>query len=127
MITVAIIAVIAAIAYPSYTEHVTRTRRAAAAGCLTEIAHALERTYTTSMSYTPTGAAVMPGIACITETGDFYTYAFDEAETSARKFALEARPSGPQATADTKCANLTLNDKGEKGASGPGTRNECWR
>ena len=34
MITVAIIAILASIAYPSYQQHVLRTRRAVAAGCL---------------------------------------------------------------------------------------------
>ena len=51
MITVAIIAVLTAIAYPSYESHVTKTRRAAAAGCLLERAQFMERFYTTNLSY----------------------------------------------------------------------------
>ena len=37
MITVAIVAILAAVAYPSYTNHVQKTRRAAAGACLTEL------------------------------------------------------------------------------------------
>src|SRR5690554_6862250 len=45
MIVVAIIGIIAAIAYPSYINSVVKTKRSAAAACLSEQANYMERFY----------------------------------------------------------------------------------
>ena len=51
MIVVAIIGIIAAIAYPSYIDSVVKTKRSAAAACLSEQANYMERFYTTNLRY----------------------------------------------------------------------------
>ena len=54
MIVVVIISILAAIAIPSYTEHVKKTRRNMAAGCLQAQAQYLERWRTSKMTYVRT-------------------------------------------------------------------------
>ncbi|HWK49253.1 MAG TPA: type IV pilin protein, partial [Steroidobacter sp.] len=64
MVVMVIIGILTAIAYPSYQRHVARTHRNAAAACLSQIAQAMERRYTTNLSYV--GADINPG--CETES-----------------------------------------------------------
>ena len=124
MITVAIIAILATIAYPSYTQHVVKTRRAAAAGCLLEQAQFMERDYATNMGYT---AAALPVTACAGELSDFYTFAL-EAGGTASTFSVTATPQGVQASRDTKCGTMGLNQAGQKTASGTAssTPEQCF-
>src|SRR5215469_15393153 len=51
MIVVGIIAVLVAIAYPSYQQHIIKTNRTAAEGCLSEYSNYMERYYTTNLTY----------------------------------------------------------------------------
>ena len=128
MIVVAIIAIIAAIAYPSYQNHVTKTRRAAAAGCSLEAAQFMERFYTTNLRYdkNQAGTAVaLPQTQCASELGDHYTFAL--AAVAANSYSITATPKGGQATRDTKCATLTLDQTGKKGIKGTASKvDECW-
>jgi len=39
---------------------------------------------------------------------------------------LQAIPQGSQASKDTKCGTLTLNQAGAKTESGTGTVSDCW-
>ena len=129
MVTVAIIAILSAVAYPNYTDRVVRTRRAAAAGCATELAQFMERVYATNVRYdvNPTAATVLPGVQCRNDLTASYTFAFAASQPTARTFTINATPSGAQATKDTKCATLSLDQANTKAISGTGTAAECWK
>lgn len=122
MIVVAIITILAAIAYPAYINHTVNTRRAAATACLTEAAQFMERYYTTNMTYV---GAVVPDLGCADELSQFYTFALVGAPT-ATAYALAAAPQGQQASRDTKCGTLGLNQLGAQSVSGSSGVAECW-
>lgn len=142
MIVVAIIAIIAAIAYPSYINSVVKTKRAAAEGCLSEYANSMERFYTANLRYdkdsvgaanpiigNPVPAAAQLG--CSTGQNAGADYSFSVAATAASStapatFTITAAPTGAQASRDTKCGTLTLNQAGTRTESGSGTVDDCW-
>ena len=132
MIVVAIVALLAAIAYPSYITYITKTHRVAAEGCLSEFSNWMERYYTTNLSYDKdlNGNPVAPPFtsmdcAATSQTGVYYQYKFVSA-ASATQYAIEALPIGAQASRDTKCGTLSIDQSGTRAVSGTGTLAECW-
>jgi type IV pilus assembly protein PilE len=139
MVVVAIIAVLAAIALPTYTSYITKSRRAAAKGCLSEYANYMERYYTTNLRYdkssdatpvanpvTTSPATLVLDCASAQQTGANYNYDFPSTSLSASIYTARAIPAGAQATRDTLCGTLTLNQAGKRTASGTGTLDQCW-
>ncbi len=134
MITVVIIAILAAIAWPIYSKYITKTRRVAAEGCLSEYANYMERYYTTHLRYNNDGASTpVPNTKALAnldcsgnaQTGRFYTYDFPATSLSVSSYSVTATPQGIQSTNDTKCGMLSLDEKGARSADGtdPGS---CW-
>jgi type IV pilus assembly protein PilE len=114
MIAMAVVGILAAIAYPSYTGQIMKTRRSAAAACLLERAQFMERYYSTNMGYT---GAALPAAACATELGAHYTFAFSAGPT-ATSYTLAATPQGEQASRDSQCGTMSINQQGTKSVSG---------
>jgi type IV pilus assembly protein PilE len=134
MIALVIIGILAAIAYPNYTQYVIDSRRATAAACLSEQAQALERFFTTNLTYVG-GGANLNARQCVTDLAGFYTFASNIDAGTPRVFEITATPLDAQLNNDSKCGCvLTLNQTGTKGASGSAARcstaagvSACWR
>lgn len=119
MIAVAIVGILAAIAYPSYQQYVLKTRRAAAQGCLQELAQWMERYYTSNMTY---ANASLPQTSCRNDLEDFYAFAFSGTPDGA-SYTLQAVAQGRQADDEaggTSCSPLTLNHQGSRSPAA------CW-
>ncbi|QSX75987.1 prepilin-type N-terminal cleavage/methylation domain-containing protein [Lysobacter arenosi] len=128
MIVVAIVAILAAIAYPSYQGHVIRTRRAAAAVCMLEVAQFMERYYTTHLRYVDDAGAAptIPATQCRTDLQSHYTIGLADG-TVVGAYSVQAVPKGVQAIRDTKCVTLAINQLGAKSESGTAaTATECF-
>ena len=128
MIVVAVIGILAAIAYPSYQRYVTESRRSAAEACLSQYALYMERFYATNLSYaeTSSGTAVsLPTLDCSTELSSYYTFSLSA--VASRSYTLDAAPQSTQASNDSDCGTLSLDETGAKGASGSSGGSSCWK
>ncbi len=124
MVVVAIIGILSAIAYPSYIQYIVNSRRAVAAACLTELAQFMERSNTTNQTYS---GVVLPNSQCRTDLNGFYTIAFANGEPTASTYVIQATPQGQQASRDTRCGTLTVNQVGVKTRSGTAASvRDCW-
>jgi type IV pilus assembly protein PilE len=115
MITVGIVAILASLALAGYDFATRKTRRAAAQGCLTEASQALERHYTTTMTYS--GAAIP---ACSADVTPYYTVGFATGQPTATTYTLQAVPLAGQAK--DSCGTMTVNQLARKTPTTQG----CW-
>ncbi|NMF88927.1 type IV pilin protein [Aromatoleum petrolei] len=124
MIVVAIIGILAAVAYPSYQSYVARTHRSAAVAHLMDIAtrqQAFRLDARTFGTLAEIGMASAPS-----EVSAHYDITLPAAPT-ATTFSVQAAPKGGQATNDSACGTLTINQAGAKTVSGSGkTAADCW-
>ena len=124
MIVILIISIIAAIAIPSYNRYVMRSYRAAARACMMEYSQLMERFYTTNLTYVA-GAPAAP-LGCASEGALDLRYTMTVGGVAARTYTISATPIGAQATRDTQCGVLTLDQAGTRGEGGTGVVNDCW-
>lgn len=127
VITVAILAILAAIAIPMYQNYIARSHRAAATACLTEGAHFMERRHTVNMRYDEDGggnSTSFPEIECRKNLDNQYTFSL--VSVTASTYRIQAVPKGAQASRDSGCGILTLDETGKKGSSGDVPANKCW-
>lgn len=125
LIAVAIMGILASVAYPSYVDYVVRSNRAEPQRELVRLASLQEqyfidhRTYTTDM--TKLGASASP---YITESGKYSIAGVIGASggVSGVTFTLTATALGSQASSDSSCATLSINETGQKTA----TSSSCW-
>ncbi len=121
LIVVAIVGVLVAAAIASYGFAIVKTNRAAGKGCLLEQAQLAEKFYTTNLTYVGT-----PVHQCWADPSSTYALGPPAPTLTARTFLFTAVPFGAQATRDTLCASLTVNQVGAKGFTGTGSSAECW-
>jgi type IV pilus assembly protein PilE len=128
MVALAIAAILASVAYPSYQGYVMRTKRAAAAACLTDLSAFMERVYAANLRYDQNNAAAtaLPAVQCRTDLTGSYTFAFAVNQPTQRTFAVVATPAGKQAD-DADCNALSINQAGVKAITGSSTVAACWR
>jgi type IV pilus assembly protein PilE len=133
MIVLLIVSVLASLAYPGYAGYMTRTRRMEGKVALIlamqqqEQHHALHHTYVAFSNAAP--VAGLPWWS-----GNIAAVSAYELDAEACPGAdlrdcvqLRARPGTAQVDArflDPECGTLTLNSRGEQGASG--TSGRCW-
>mgnify|MGYP000500925663 CR=1 FL=1 len=119
LMVVAIIGIIAAVAYPSYTDSVVRSNRAEAQRELLRIANLQEQYFIDHRSYvtdmTKLGLSADP---FVTESGNYKI----DGTVSGVTFKLTATAQGTQATKDSSCTTLSVEETGKKTASG----SDCW-
>lgn len=116
MIVLVIIGILTAIVIPSYREHIRRSARSQAQSCMMQTAQAMERRYTTNLSYV--GNA--PNLGCQNEGNLNTRYTFVVNNIAARTYTITATPKGDQ-TNDI-CSIMTLNQLGAKTPTTAG----CW-
>ena len=128
MITVVIMGILVAVALPSYNAQVARTRRASASGCAMELAQYMERVYTSNLRYDMDNGVdtVLPSTPCRNELSGSYGFAF-ASTPQARSYSIVATPQGSQATRDSGCGALSINQANIKGVSGTKPVSDCWR
>ena len=142
MVTVAIIGVLAGIAYPSYTSHLAKGKRNAAQSVMQTLGSRQEQQLLNTRCYfsgtsTSTGAFTSSDASCaapsnFTVPGDVsanYTIAVvgTYAAGAPPTYTITATPTGTQASRDSKCGTLSLNNTGTKTASGSNGAAACWK
>lgn len=126
MVVVAILGILSAIAYPSYVNYTIRANRSAAQQFMMTIANMEEQSMLANRTYTATIGTGGLGLTEPSETSGKYTFAISGVSSSPPAYAITATAIGAQATKDTQCLNLTLDQAGAKGISGSGTVSSCW-
>lgn len=129
MIAVAVLAILAALAYPSYQAQVIKSRRTDATGSLMDVAHVLERCYTSYGAYNNNNcSAVTSGAVSQGSRSGYYT--IQAATLNATAFRLQATANaGTTQANDDVCVNLFLSNTGLREAEksgGTDTTALCW-
>jgi len=127
LIAVSIVGVLVAVALPSYQQSVLRGGRAEAQSILMEVASDQERFYSINNSYSA-NADPLADPPQSTRDSDSGRYEVSVTACAGGNigncFLATATPQGSQA--DDSCTTLTINNTGQRGATGDTVEN-CWR
>jgi type IV pilus assembly protein PilE len=130
MVIVVIIAILAIATYPSYNHYLVKSHRTEGQIALLTLAQKMERYYAENHTYV---GATFAHLGSANTSGDNATnayYTLSIADLSTTGFLLIATPKGSQATQDTKCKTLALNQLEQKGRFLDNTLvidANCWR
>ena len=133
MIVVAIVAIISAAAFPSYMQYVVSTKRTVATSALLQIADRQQQFFMDNKQFTNDltnlGFAANPLVLAddgnSVAAGDAdAVYSISLSNVAVTTYTITAAPLHGQASRDTDCASLTLNQAGARGNSGGG--GDCW-
>lgn len=123
LVVCAILGILLSIAIPGYTTYSRDAKRAEAKIMLLKYAFALERYYFLQNSYQGATAELLH---LPSECGDKQYHLVMEV-LSDHQYELRAVPQGAQFERDVECHTFTLNQAGERGITGKGTVEKCWR
>ena len=136
LIAMVVLALIASFAYPSYMNYVVDTKRTAAASMLLQVADRQQQFFMDNKRFandlTNLGFANNPlviaddGRTVADAANSASTYSVMLADVTPTSYTVTAAPLNSQATRDTKCGSLTLNQALLKGSSGGGG-SDCWK
>ena len=135
LIVMVILALIASFAYPSYMNYVVDTKRTAATSILLQVADRQQQFFMDNKRFandlTNLGFANNPlviaddGRTMADAANSQSTYTVTLANVTPTTYTITAAPLNSQATRDTECGSLTLNQALLKGSSGGG--GDCWK
>lgn len=126
MIVVLIVGIISVIAVPSYMDMIRSSNRADAKAVLNDVAHRLQRCFTTYSAYNSGDCAVAGSITGGNSVDSEKSYYTVTGVLAAASFDLTALPvAGKTQSKDSECLSLTLDEAGTRGATGSNTA-ECW-
>lgn len=125
LVAVAIVGILAAIAYPSYIQYTVKSKRAAAESFIMGVANRQEQYMLNARQYATTLAAL--GVTVPEDVSRNYTITEPiPVAATPPGYTITAAPIGGQATNDTKCGSVSIDQAGTKSVSGTGTVTECW-
>lgn len=125
MITVVIVGILASVAIPAYTQYTVRAKRAAAESFIMSVANKQEQYILDARQYATTLALL--SMTPPADVSAHYSITITTNMTATPPtYIIEAAPTGSQATNDTKCGTVSINQAGTKGETGTGALGDCW-
>ena len=133
MIVVAIVAIISAFAFPSYMQYVVSTKRTVATSALLQVADRQQQFFMDNKQFTSDltnlGFAANPLVLAddgnnVAAGDSDAVYSISLSNVAVTTYTITAAPLHGQASRDTDCASLTLDQAGARGNSGGG--DDCW-
>ena len=122
LLTMAIVVILMGLSYPIYTGFEARANRQHAATALFQLAANLENYYLLNNSYEGANDMDMH----IPSLNQDLTYQLHVNSVSDSGYLIEADPVGAQASRDTQCGTLFLDENNVKSISGSGNPQICW-
>jgi len=120
LIAVAIVGILTSVAYPSYVEYVTRSNRTEGQRELLRVANLMEQSFLDYRTYSTDLTKLGLASPYITEPGKHYSISATSADKNG--FTIVATAQGIQASKDSGCLKMSVNEAGKKTA----TSSDCW-